>query len=164
MQEKNTTLENILSTPNEKKALHLFPRERFDIEQLFNRMEVTDYMMMWLLGKQMESPEDNHKFYLKDIAAAFDLPQHTVTNIVRNLQDKSMVTWKHDGNGEEGTYIQVTENGMQAIKDQYSQLEQSFSDVIHQFGEERFFYMLRELAEFEELLHGELKKEDTVYA
>ena len=148
----------------EKENIRLFSKERFDLRRLFTKMDATDYMMIWFLRKQSERKEEHQKFYLKDIAETFELPLHTVTNIVRNLQEKNMISWKHDGMGEAGTYVQVTEIGTQAMKDQHQQLEQSVSNIMEQFGEERFLGLLRELAAFEEILNGELEKGDTVYA
>ncbi len=148
----------------ENKAVRLFPREHLDIERLFKHVEATDFMMIWLLGKQAEQKDDNQKFYLKDIAETFHLPVHTITNIVRSLQEKNMVVWKHDGTGEDGTYVQITESGMQAMAEQHQQLQSTIQNVMHQFGEERFRNLLRELAAFEEISNAELEKGDTVYA
>lgn len=156
-------MKNELQSNLNSNEIRTWDENRMDMRQLLERTDAADYMMVWLIQQKVQSTEQNPKFYLKDIATAFDLPVHTVSNIVRKLQDDNLVVWKHDGTGEDGTYVQITAQGNQLVSEKQARLEDSLSQAMEAFGEDRFRALLRELAAFEEVVHGELDKEEPVY-
>ena len=106
----------------------------------------------------MEQAEENQKIYLEDIAQGLNLPIGVVSKIVRTLKEKNFVTWKHDGIGEDGTYIQLTEKGMHSFTEQQEILKDFYKNVIEQFGTERFVSFLEQIIEFEEIIGAEISK------
>ena len=84
---------------------------RVDMHKLFQNMSSIDYSIVWILSRHMEGKEENKKLYLKEISEQLKLPIPKVSKLVQSLQDKGLVYWRHDGKGEEGTYIQITEAG-----------------------------------------------------
>ncbi len=142
----------------------LFSHQTNDLQKLIHRVDVSNYMMMWFLIQQTETPDQRQKFYLKDLSQSFGIPMYVMTALARRLQEKNLVVWKHDGNGEAGTYLQVTEVGMQTAADQRKTLERYRQEIQEQFGEERFFSLMREMSALEELMYGEKESEGTVYA
>lgn len=142
----------------------LFSHQTNGLQKLINRVDVSNYMMMWFLIQQTETPDQRQKFYLKDLSQSFGITMYVMTALARRLQEKNLVVWKHDGNGEEGTYLQVTEVGMQTATDQRKTLERYRQEIKEQFGEERFFLLMREMSALEELMYGGKESEGTVYA
>ena len=76
-----------------------------------------------------------------------------VSKIVKELQDRGLVKWKHDGAGENGTYIVITENGISSAIEQQKILENFYKSIIEQYGEERFINLLGQIAELEEVMN-----------
>ena len=64
------------------------------------------------------------------------------------------MVWKHDGSGEEGTYIQITENGVAVLEQQQQVLSEFYADVIEKFGKGRFLNLLSELEALEEVINS----------
>ncbi|MGN1403344.1 MAG: hypothetical protein ACI4XB_03375 [Ruminococcus sp.] len=148
-----------VSSVSGEKHLAQLPRETINIQKLFHKVSVLDYAIMWFLSDKVKSNEENQKFYLKDLAQAAGVPMHIVTEMVRQLQGKGLVEWKHDGSGEDGTYIQVTANGLRAVLEQRDILVGFHTNVIEQFGHERFLKLLSEMSAFEEMVNSEIEKE-----
>lgn len=143
-----------------QKPLSQLPREKINIQKLFHKVSVLDYAIMWFFSDKVKPTEAKEKFYLKDLAKAAGISMHVVTKMVRQLQEKGLVEWKHDGCGENGTYIQVTAIGMQAILEQRDILVNLHTNVIEKFGKERFLNLLSEMSAFEEMLNHEIEKEE----
>ena len=136
-------------------------RKKVNFQKLFHKVSVIDYAVMWFLANKAEQADENQKFYLKDLAAASGVPVHIITEMVRILKDKGLVSWKHDGNGEEGTYIQVTSSGVRAVMEQRDILKDFQKNVIEKFGNERFLNLLHEMSEFEDIMNNEIERGGT---
>ncbi|MGN1482033.1 hypothetical protein [Porcipelethomonas sp.] len=155
-------------TPNENtslaasgaKQLARIPHEKINIQKLFHKVSVLDYAIMWFLSDKVKQTEENQKFYLKDLSQAAGMPITFITEMVRQLQEKGLVEWKHDGGGEMGTYIQFTSVGMQAVLEQSDILTDFHTNVIEQFGHERFLKLLSEMSALEEIMNREIEREE----
>lgn len=122
-------------------------------KKLFQKMSTSDYVAMWILYKSMQDGDVDSKIYLEDIAEKLKLPMGKVSKIVKELQDRGLVKWKHDGAGENGTYIVITENGISSAIEQQKILENFYKSIIEQYGEERFINLLGQIAELEEVMN-----------
>lgn len=131
---------------------------RVDLHRLFQNMSTVDYAAMWILSRHIEGEEENKKIYLKEISEKLMLPMPKVSRLVQALQEKGLVTWRHDGKGEEGTYIQVTEHGVQKGIEQQETLKEFYNRVIPRFGKERFAHLIEEMNELEEIMKDEMGK------
>ncbi|MGN1133203.1 MAG: hypothetical protein ACI4RN_01985 [Oscillospiraceae bacterium] len=156
MEKENNTLMSISSEAEIEKI----PRAKINIQKLFHKVSVLDYAIMWFLADKAQQADENQKFYLKDLSESSGVPLHIITEMVRKLQEKGLVIWKHDGSGEEGTYIQITEMGIQSVTGQRDILKGFHKNVIEEFGGERFLNLLREMSAFEEIMSKEIEKEN----
>ena len=127
-------------------------------KRLFSKLSANDYAVMCLLSKDMDSSEENRKIYLEDIAQGLNLPIGIISKIARTLKERTLVTWNHDGIGEDGTYIQLTENGIRSVAEQQEILKDFYKSVIEQFGKERFIEFLNQTIELEEIMGNEISK------
>ena len=153
--EKNTLISVSPETGIEK-----ISHQKINIQKLFHKVSVLDYAIMWFFANKVEQADESQKFYLKDLSESSGVPIHIITEMVRQLREKGLVIWKHDGNGENGTYIQVTEMGIQSVTEQRDILKHFQKNVIEKFGSERFLNLLREMAAFEEIMNKEIEKEN----
>lgn len=65
--------------------------------------------------------------------------------MVSKLKEKGLVLWSHDGNGSEGTYIVITETGLNALHTQEKILKNYYQEVIERVGRDRFVHIIEEL-------------------
>lgn len=156
-------IQNMLSSVTDTGTISSFSSEKMNLQKLFHKVSVLDYAIMWFLSDKVSVTEQNQKFYLKDLAQMTGMPMYIVTDMVKKLQEKNFVIWKHDGCGENGTYIQITDSGIQAISEQQSILKSFHANVLDQFGRERFLALLREMAALEDIMNREIEKENVKY-
>ena len=152
--------DNTLMRVSAETRIEQIPRTKINIQKLFHKVSVIDYAVMWFLANKAEQADANQKFYLKDLSESAGVPMHIITEMVRKLQEKGLVEWKHDGIGENGTYIRITELGIQAVTEQKDILEDFQKNVIEEFGSERFMQLLHETSAFEEIMNREIEKEN----
>ena len=105
--------EGVLSTLTPEQTDKLFHSPA--MRRLFQKNASDEYALIWLLSKHMKD-SGIEKIYLKDMVREMNLPLPKVTAIARSLQNKGLVTWTHDGNGEEGTYIMLTELAVSSVQ------------------------------------------------
>lgn len=100
----------------------------------------------------------SEKIYLKDIVRELNLPMPKVSAIARSLQNKGLVRWTHDGNGEEGTYILLTDTAVTSVQAHRQTLRAYHQRVVAAYGEEKFLHLLGEIAQLEEIMRQEAEK------
>ena len=81
-----------------------------------------------------------------------------VSAIARSLQNKGLVRWTHDGNGEEGTYILLTDTAVTSVQAHRQTLRAYHQRVVAAYGEEKFLHLLGEIAQLEEIMRQEAEK------
>ena len=85
------------------------------------------------------------------------IPQ--ASRMVGSLRDKGLVTWSHDGDGSEGTYLSVTPTGLALMERQDASLKEFYGRVVEKFGRENMAQLLRLMVQLEQVMDGELKEE-----
>ena len=127
---------------NQGGALRTFSPEQADklfhspaLRHLFQENASDEYALIWLLSK-----------HTKDSA------------IARSLQNKGLVRWTHDGNGEEGTYILLTDTAVTSVQAHRQTLRAYHQRVVAAYGEEKFLHLLGEIAQLEEIMRQEAEK------
>ena len=150
---KNFNLTDISSIANE--AIFLSYRfNHLNIGRFFGEMSVMDYTAVWIMSKK----HGEKKVYLTDIAAELNMPLATVTKLAKSLTAKGLVTWTHDGNGEDGTYLQITERGTNIAAKQQQKLKDFYETVIEKFGRDNFVEWLTATSELTDVMTKEIKK------
>lgn len=153
MTENNSGSASRALTPEQLDKLFHSPALR----RLFQANASDEYALIWLLSKHTQDT-GSEKIYLKDMVRELNLPLPKVTAIARSLQSKGLVRWTHDGNGEEGTYILLTETALTSVQARRQTLRRYHQQVVSAFGEERFLHLLSEIAQLEEILRQEAEK------
>ena len=145
-------------------ALRTFSPEQADklfhspaLRHLFQENASDEYALIWLLSKHTKDT-GSEKIYLKDIVRELNLPMPKVSAIARSLQNKGLVRWTHDGNGEEGTYILLTDTAVTSVQAHRQTLRAYHQRVVAAYGEEKFLHLLGEIAQLEEIMRQEAEK------
>ena len=132
---------------------HSYSISRLGMSDLFKKITAADYVTLSKLFERMNLA-DGGRLYLSEISSELNLPVGRVSKLARTLQERGFVVWKHDGSGEEGTYIQITENGVAVLEQQQQVLSEFYADVIEKFGKGRFLNLLSELEALEEVINS----------
>lgn len=143
----------------EKNPLINIVRGKRFTDRVFKNIPMEIFMMIWLLHRRLGF-NASEKLYLKDIARELDIPVSRASFMCRTLQDQGLVSWKHDGTGEGGTYIQFNEDAWEDTQNQIEVLDTLFHNVITAYGPDRFETFLKEFGELEEVLNEEVDKMD----
>lgn len=130
-------------------------------EGLFKCLTVPEYIVLQhishsIIGKN----NDENRVYLKDIAEELGMAIPKASKMVRKLNDKGLVTWEHDGNGSDGTYVIITQSGMTLMNEQQNILKNYYSRVINDFGEEKLVTLLQMMKDLEIAMDLELNVGD----
>lgn len=96
--------------------------------------------------------------YLKDLADKMQRSIHQISKIIGELKDKGLVTWAHDGNGNDGTYVTITDSGTTRMKNQEETLRVYYTRVIEKYGRENMIQLLQMMKQLDTVMSSELEE------
>ena len=73
------------------------------------------------------------------------------------MQDRGLLTWTHDGNGSEGTYVTITPIGAKMMRKQQEAFRAYFGKVIEKFGVDNLEELFRLMYKLERVMKEELQ-------
>ncbi|MGM9946669.1 hypothetical protein [Floccifex sp.] len=117
------------------------------IRDFFDRTSMNEYVALKKI-----SNGTNEKIYLKDLASSMQISYKYLASIISNLRDKGYVKWSFDGNGQDGTYITITEDGLHLLSTQEEYLNDFCQRAIKEFGKEKSLLLLSLIHEFQQML------------
>lgn len=133
--------------------------EKVNVKKLFKNISVLDYnAMQTILRYNKDRHGQGERIYLRELANELKIPISTVSQMIGRLQDNGMVRWKHEGKGENGTYIEITERGETAVKEQQNILKKFYGTVVTRYGTDNFVEMLDMVTKLENIMTDELNK------
>lgn len=125
---------------------HRYLLSKGKVKDLFTELPVAEYIALVNIARN--TPKESirtHKTYLKELAERMELSIHSISKMVSKLKEKGLVLWSHDGNGSEGTYIVITETGLNALHTQEKILKNYYQEVIERVGRDRLVHIIEEL-------------------
>lgn len=150
-------VKNITELSNEL-THHRYMLNQGQLQSLFKDISISEYIALYMISRSINTQNDGTgRTYLKDIAEELHLTVPKTSKMIRNLQDKALVSWLHDGNGSEGTYITITDSGIRLMEKQENVLKEYFNRVIKKFGQENMTNLLQLMAELEMVMDDELR-------
>ena len=127
------------------------------ITALFGEISVPEYIALHSIsGSISKNGAGAEKTYLRDIANELHLSIPKASKMIRQLRDKGFLSWGHDGNGEDGTYVTITESGAALMERQERILKDYYGRVIEKFGEEKLVSLFGLMKELENVMDHEL--------
>lgn len=123
------------------------------VNYLFNDLSVGDYVVLHtVLGFE-------YKAYLEKIGEKLNLSISKMSNVATNLKNRGLITWSHDGDGSEGTYLTVTETGLKLIDKQEEKLKNYYERVINRFGLKNTVDLIGKMTALETIMEEEMENE-----
>ena len=86
------------------------------------------------------------------------LSMRQTSKMVGDLRDRGLVTWSHDGNGKDGTYVTITDNGKTLLEKQEEIVKKFYGRVIDSFGKENLIRLLHQMKELETVMTREIEQ------
>ncbi|MQM72800.1 MAG: tRNA (guanosine(37)-N1)-methyltransferase TrmD [Eubacteriaceae bacterium] len=170
--EKNIIDRSIEMTEDKQKDKHNFDLSdeliyrRFmlinnsELQHFFHEMTISEFIVLNLILKnEKNDPIYGGKTYLSDLAESLHRPIRYVSNLSRQLQDKGLIIWKHDGDGEQGTYVMITDDGKKLVEDHQKSTQQFYSHVIEKYGQQNMIKLLDLMKQLDTVITTELEKE-----
>lgn len=154
MAENNNTELDVLKLGNEFTTR----RYLFNKVQIGRAIAVSDYIALHIIV-ETESVEEIYagKTYLKDLSDKMRLTIRQTSRLIGSLKEKGLVCWSHDGNGSEGTYVTITTEGRELLKQQEAVMKDYFGKVIEKFGKENLVQLLNLMKQLETVMGSELE-------
>lgn len=125
---------------------------------LIRELSIPQYIALQYVSRAVQGG-DAGRVYLRDVARELRLSIPQASRMVGSLRDKGLVTWSHDGDGSEGTYLSVTPMGLALMERQDASLKEFYGRVVEKFGRENMAQLLRLMVQLEQVMDGELKEE-----
>lgn len=140
---------------------YLFGNDNF--RSFFKDLQIMEYVFLHMIIENEKSAAIySGRTYLQELADKMQMPIRQASKVVRELRDKGLVSWSHDGDGSEGTFVTMTEEGVAKFHKQEEGLAMFFGNVIEKFGQENLMQLLRLMKEFGTVLSAELEKKEGV--
>ena len=128
-------------------------------DSLFTELSVTEYVALHRIVRiAPTSGTDPERTYLKDLAESLEMPIYAASEMARKLKERGLVQWMHDGIGDEGTYVKVTEPGKHAMEKQEQILKDYYSRVEETFGYEKLVSLMGQIGELETVMQDTVSK------
>lgn len=131
--------------------------EKINLKKLFKNISIVDYNAMQAVIRINSQNEAEEKLYLRDISDSLKIPISRVSQMIEKLRDKGMIKWMHDGKGENGTYIRITDRGINVVEEQHEVLNSFYGKIIERYGKDKFEQMLSMISEFEDIMNEEVE-------
>ena len=131
------------------------------IKKLFKEISVPEYIALHNISTANEtSGIYSGRTYLKELADKMQLTIRQTSKMVGNLKEKGLLSWSHDGDGSEGTYVTITELGQKLFEQQEAALKQYYARVIERYGKENLILLLQLMKQLETVMSSEMEGEE----
>ena len=128
MQEKDN---EVMAVPEIEKLMNELTYRKYvlsheQIRGFFQELSIPDYVALYIIRETAQSADIySGRTYLKDLAEKMRMTIRQTSKMVGKLRDRGLLTWSHDGNGSEGTYVTATELGLELLSQQENALTES---------------------------------------
>lgn len=130
---------------------------KVNVKKFFREVTISEYIVLCMANVQNQDEEaETSRVYLADIAKKLQIPIRQASAIVRNMRDRGLLLWSHDGNGSEGTYITITALGKEKASQQEAVLIDYYGKVISKYGRENFVRVLHMMDELESVMSEQI--------
>lgn len=130
-----------------------------NIKELFKKISIPEYIVLHSVAMESElSSIYGGRTYLKELSEKMELTISQTSKMIGKLRDRGLLTWSHDGDGSEGTYVTITESGKRLLNEQEEILRKYYGNVIDKFGREKLIQLLQLMKELETVMSGEFEE------
>lgn len=133
-------------------------RYLFNKTQVSQVLNIPDYIALHII-RETRSKEEIYagKTYLRDLSEKMHLTIRQTSKLIGNLKERGLVVWSHDGNGSDGTYVTITEEGDKLVEQQQVVFKEYYGRVIDKFGRDNLIQLLNLMKQLETIMSSELE-------
>ncbi|MGN0161568.1 MAG: hypothetical protein ACI4AQ_09290 [Lachnospiraceae bacterium] len=136
---------------------------------LFNKAEIgkvlsaQDYIAMHFIA-ELNTDENIYggKAYLSDISEKMQLTIRQTSRLASGLKERGLVKWSHDGDGSDGTYVMITQEGKNLLNQQESIVREYYGRVIEKYGKDNLIQLLNLMKQLETVMGSELEEMEDI--
>ena len=138
---------------------HKYLLDHDKIRSFLQKLSIPEYLAMHII-KESELTDDIYagRTYLKDIADKMQRTVRQTSKMVKALQERGFVSWSHDGDGSEGTYVTITESGRKLLEEEEAALKKYYGKVITSYGRENLMKLLQLMKQLETVMSTEFEE------
>ena len=157
MEEQNKTIDrNELERLSHEFTYRRYMMDRGKIRSLFQDIRIPEYIALYSIAQDGENSSIyGERTYLQELSEKMQLSMRQTSKMAGDLRDRGLVTWSHDGNGKDGTYVTITESGRQLLEKQETIVKEFYGRVIDSFGKENLIRLLHQMKELETVMTRE---------
>ena len=132
---------------------------RDDARFMFKDINISEYIVLHYMCERLENDSIySGKIYLSELSEKLSLPIRATSKLIRGMSGKNLVSWDHDGDGKDGTYVTITEHGKTVLEETGDNLRDFYIRVLQKFGEEKVIELLQLMKEFDSVMRTELEQ------
>lgn len=132
---------------------------RDDARSMFRDINIAEYIVLHFMSEQIESdPIYSDRIYLSEISEKLNLPIRKTSKLIREMSGKNLISWDHDGDGKDGTYVTMTEHGKNVFEETDSRLRDFYTRVLNRIGRDKIIQLLQLMKEFDSVIRTELEQ------
>lgn len=157
-----------MKKPNITELANEFTYHRYLLNDSHTRrhlkeLNISEYIALRIISDTAENDSIyGGKTYLKDLSDKMQVSMRSISNIIANLRDKGLVKWSHDGDGNDGTYVVITDSGITMMKNQEQNLKNYYERVIERFGHDNMVKLIHLMKDLETVMSAELEEKEGI--
>lgn len=128
-------------------------------KRFFQELSIPEYIVLHIVEKnEKESEIYSGRTYLKELVEKLQLTIRQTSRMVSDMKGRGLLLWSHDGDGSEGTYVRMTDEGRAILEKQEETLKKYYGKVIDKFGKENLIQLLQMMKQLETVMDAELEE------
>ena len=157
-EEKELGKNEIMKLSNEL-TYRRYLMNRGQIREFFQKINTPEYIALYNIALNSDvSDIYSGRTYLKELSEKMQLSIRKTSKMIGKLRDRGLVLWSHDGNGSEGTYVTITEEGRKLLEEQEKTLNEYHGRVIQKYGKENLIHLLQMMKQLETVMSTEIEQ------
>ena len=160
MEEQNKTMDKAeLEGLAHELTYRRYMMDRGKVRSLFKDIRIPEYIALYSIAQNSDNASIyGERTYLQELSEKMQLSMRQTSKMVGDLRDRGFVTWSHDGNGKDGTYVTITESGKQLLEEQEVIVKDFYERVIDSFGKDNLIHLLHQMKELETVMTREIEQ------
>lgn len=159
MEEKKEIDQNVIMKLSNELTYQRYLMNRGQIREFLKKISIQEYIALYYIALNSDDSDIySGRTYLKELSEKMQLSIRKTSKMIGKLRDQGFVLWSHDGNGSEGTYVTITEEGRKLMQGQKKMLNEYHGRVIQKYGVENLIQLLQMMKQLETVMSTEIEQ------
>ncbi|MGO5313147.1 hypothetical protein ACTQ1O_01885 [Bilifractor sp. LCP21S3_A7] len=131
-------------------------------QKFLHNLKMPEYLALHIVREYVKDlPEDNRKMYLNVLSEKLELPINETSHVAEALKNRGYVTWTFDGKGNGGTYLNITQRGLDMLADNEKRVDKFTKKVVNRFGLDRMLQFMEMSSELSRIMKDEREETES---